>query len=241
MSARINFDEVFGAKISKKQQKKNAPKHFLGIQHPFRQLVVGPSGCGKTNTIFEWILKYQGVPDKLIYVAKNIYEDKLQGLAEYLNTNSKGEEKEEPVMELMDPNQFMEEIEIDDFDVNDKTIMVFDDAISYPKVVQEKIADVFIRGRKNGISPIYISHRYFDTPKVVRGNATQLVSFCPTSAKEKNMIVNEMAQRICPERMKELLRLATEEPYNFLFVDHSAPHNNLHIRRNFDEFAILKK
>ena len=51
---------------------------------------------------------------------------------------------------------------------NNRKIVIFDDLVNAPEKIQSKIANHFTDGRHHGISPVYISQSYYDTPQKLR-------------------------------------------------------------------------
>ena len=54
---------------------------------------------------------------------------------------------------------------------------MFEDLCAEPKKVQERIIPYFISGRHQNISPIYVSQKYTQTPKIIRENISHLCLF----------------------------------------------------------------
>lgn len=236
-----NYDTYIRSKGFDRSHK---AKSIYGLKQPFRLLCVGTTGSGKTNAVFELIFKHQHF-HHIVYVAKDILEDKLQMLKEALNFDSDGEPLDDPPLELMTDEEFIgsaEESEPYDINVLDRKqqhLFVFDDGISYSNTAQKMITDVFIRGRKLGISAIYISHRYYEIPKKIRMNFSHAMLFRMPTQREKNMIVSEISQVLPPDIVREIYDEATQVPHHFLLVDLTIdPTKELckHMRMNFAYF-----
>ena len=94
---------------------------------------------------------------------------------------------------------------------NNRKIVLFDDAINAPEKIQNKIANHWTDGRHHGISPIYLSQSYYDTPKKLRLNCSNMILYPPTTKKHKNLIAKE--NLIDTRAFDEL------KPFEFLFLD----------------------
>ena len=75
-----------------------------------------------------------------------------------------------------------------EFDERKKNVLVLDDVLLGP---QNKIEDMYTRGRHNGIDTFYIAQNYFKIPRqTVRENSNLIVMF-PQDMKNLNHIYND--------------------------------------------------
>ena len=158
----------------------NKTKHNLNWQyisdHPYRILTIGGAGPGQTNTLLNSINNQPDI-DKIDLYAKDPYEDKYQFLIKTReNTGLK---------HFNDPKAFIEysnnmhdvykNIDLYNPDKENKIVIVFDDMIAdmiNNKKLNSIVTELFIRGRKLNISPVFITQSYFKVPKDVRLNIT---------------------------------------------------------------------
>ena len=61
-----------------------------------------------------------------------------------------------------------------EYQSENRKIVVFDDVINAPEKIQKIIANHWTDGRHHGISPIYLSQSYYDTPKKLRLNCSNI-------------------------------------------------------------------
>src|ERR1043166_5892969 len=64
--------------------------------------------------------------------------------------------------------------DVEEFDPNRATVVVFEDLMNMPRKIQERIADYFSSGRHSNVSSIYVSQRFFLIPKTIRENLTHI-------------------------------------------------------------------
>ena len=117
------------------------PKWSHIPDHPYRILIIGGSGSGKTNALLNLITNQPDI-DKIYLYAKDPYEAKYQYLI----------------------NQ-REKEGLDHF--KDHKADMIGDMINNKKL-NPIVIELFIRGRKLGLSIVFITQSYFKVPKDVR-------------------------------------------------------------------------
>jgi len=65
------------------------------------------------------------------------------------------------------PKPYREDVTFKTIAPERSTVVVFEDLCAEPKKVQERIIPYFISGRHQNISPIYVSQKYTQTPKMI--------------------------------------------------------------------------
>ena len=83
--------------------------------------------------------------------------------------------------------------------------------INAPEKIQNKIANHWTDGRHHGISPIYLSQSYYDTPKKLRLNCSNMILYPPTTKNHSNLIAKE--------NMIDISLFDNLKPFEFLFLD----------------------
>ena len=168
----INFDEY-----TNENKKKHSPNWPYIPDHPCRILIIGGSGSGKTNALLN-LIEDQPEIDKIYLYAKDPYEDKYQFLINKRDQNV-GLKRFNDSKAFIDYSNDMHDVykNINNYnpDNEKKILIVFDDMITdmiNNKKLNLIVTELFIRGRKQNISLVFITQSYFKVPKDVRLNTT---------------------------------------------------------------------
>ena len=169
----INFDHY----TNEKKTKHNSNWLYI-LDNPYRILLVGFSVSGKTNALLN-LINNQSDIDKTYLYAKDPYEAKYQYL---INKREKVElDHFNYPKAFMDNSNDIQDVckNIEDYNPNKKrkVLIVFDDMIAdmiNNKILNPVVTELFIRGRKLGISIVFITQSYFKVPKDVRLNFTHI-------------------------------------------------------------------
>lgn len=145
---------------------------------PFRLIVSGSSDSGKTTMIMNLLMGNKKIKkdgeryilcNDVILVGKYLNEPKWGIIRDFYNELA--EEGEDVSFQALSPRDLPD---VESFDPNRASCIVFEDLMNMSKKIQERIADYFSSGRHSNISPIYVSQRFFLIPKTVRENATHI-------------------------------------------------------------------
>ena len=152
----INFDEY----TNENKTKHNSKWPYIP-DHPYRILIVGGSESGKSNALLNLINNQPDI-DKIYLYAKDPYEAKYQYLI--------NKRKKVGLDHFSDPKAFMEysndmqdiykNIEYYNPNKKRKILIVFDDMIAdmiNNKRLNPIVTELFIKGRKLGISIVFIT------------------------------------------------------------------------------------
>ena len=163
-----------------------------------RTLIVGPSFCGKTHLLL----------NKLQLIRLDNPEQKI-----CIITRS--------------PEQY-NKIEIEDVsveeDLGDKSIqdfqncfVVFDDMLDSN---QKLIDPFFTRGRHNDLDVYYLSQSYFDLPKRIIRNKSNILILFQQTLKDVEHIYRDIAGfDMSYDEFKSLCREAWRDPYNYFLIN----------------------
>ena len=144
--------------------------------------------------------------DKIHIYSPNLHQDKIQDLQKKMKTIS--EKVGYPVLEVHGPDELRN---TSDYPSNNRKIVIFDDMVNAPEKIQKKIADHWTDGRHHGISPIYLSQSYYDTPQKLRLNCTNMILYPPTTKNHKDLIAKE--------NMIDTRAFDKLKPFEFLLLD----------------------
>ena len=201
-----------------RKTKENSKKLNNIFDEDFRLLIAGESGCGKTNTLMHILRKPLVYYDKIYIYSPNLHQDKIQDFKDLMDSISK--KVGYPVLELNGPDEIKN---TNEYQSGNRQIVVFNDVINAPKKIQNKIANHWTDGRHHGISPIYLSQSYYDTPKKLRLNCSNMILSPPTTKNHSNLIAKENSFN--PNLFDKL------KPFEFLFLDKKKKS----VLKNFDE------
>ncbi len=197
----------------------------INIHLPSGFNVCASSGAGKTN----WVLNFISLVDSFDRVT--IYAKKLdESLYIYLIhcLEKAGIQHEE--FDHLDSV-----IPAKEYDSTKNNLVIIDDWMNAPKKALEPIIDLFTLGRKNGLSPVWLSQSYFQgCPQTIRLNVNYLVIIKLKSKKDIARIMSDASVDVEPE---ELIRLLTHVQSlgqgNFMLIDKVTNDPALKIRVNF--------
>lgn len=191
---------------------------------PFRMVVVAPSGSGKTNFIMNLLQKFsagKGTFNTITVITRN----KDEPLYNYLEEKTKKQVKIlEGVLNIP---------KLDDFKPDEQHIVIFDDLVLEKD--QTKMNEFYIRGRKRGISIIYLSQSFFKIPKVIRTNCNYFVILKLSGKRDLNLILSEFELGITKNDLIRMYEYATKEKFNVLLIDVEAEKKD-RFRKNFLEY-----
>lgn len=143
---------------------------------------------------------------------------------------------EEPE-EIPDPNDFTKEFNIQtnrmEYPI---TIMIFDDLIRLKD--KSKIIEIYIRGRKRGINPVFISQAVTPVDKDIRLQCSDIILY---KCKKKELINlgQNFAMDLDNEDFYRAFRRATKRIYNFFYINDKTPLKSKAFRRNFTPGSLF--
>ena len=212
-----NLDDDIGRYVWRWSEKNNNKNHSPLLPRDIRAIIVGKSGAGK-SVFLTYLLLEPGMLDydNLIVCGPSLHQplynimnkgfsmklskDQVRSIFKHQDRIS---QKVDCVDDLFEGGyekrckggvdaEFIDDIDLipdpSEFDVDKKNVLVLDDVLLGP---QNKIEDMYTRGRHNGIDTFYIAQNYFKIPRqTVRENANLIVLF-PQDMKNLNHIYND--------------------------------------------------
>ena len=195
-------------KIPNYDKKQNTTSRKLNdiFDEDFRLLIAGESGCGKTNTLMHILRKPLVYYDKIYIYSPNHHQEKIQDFKNLMDSIS--EKVGYSILEIGEPDKIKN---TNEYPSGNRKIIVFDDVINAPEKIQKIIANHWTDGSHHSISPIYLSQSYYDTPKKLRLNCTNMILYPPTTKNHSNLIAKE---NLIDAGLFDDLK-----PFEFLFLD----------------------
>ena len=144
--------------------------------------------------------------DKIYIYSPNLHQDKIQDFKNL--TDSISTKVGYSVLEIGEPDKIKN---TNEYFSNNRKIVVFDDVINAPEKFKNKIANHWTDGRHHSISPIYLSQSYYDVPKKLRLNCSNMILYPPTTKNHSNLIAKE---NLIDAGLFDDLK-----PFEFLFLD----------------------
>ena len=215
----INFDDVIPVEMQHDSYYNPNP---LALQHPFRCLIIGPSGSGKTNILLNIITMCSNF-DKIYLYARKLEEPKYKYLINHYEIMGKRHDHEF----IAYSDDIKDCILVDEVDENIQNLIIFDDMVTERNLAN--VSDLFVRGRKNNISIVFISQSYFDIPKIIRLNSDYYLLTKVCNKRE----LTEISKDHNILDFIEKYNVCMQTPYSFFMIDLKTNDPLLKCRRNF--------
>ena len=236
MSLIKNYYEEMPKKYKAKQRTyKNFDKIHISI--PNRIAVIGSSGSGKSNILlnliigmncFSKIYMFIKCPEEPLY--KFIIEE-LRLVEKKLKT------------EILFVSTDMDELpSVDDFDPDQNNLCIFDDVISESISKLKNVSDLWIRGRKQNITTIFLSQSYTAIPKLIRKNTDVIIFKKIGTKRDLSLILSEYSLDLPLDELKRMYKSChTSSITNFFMINQSARDPKYMYCHNFDAIPRIKE
>lgn len=206
----------------------------MPLKHPLRMVLCGASGSGKSNILLNILQQMNDTFEKVIIFT----QDKDEQLYNYLE-------------EVLPPDAFeiFEGIEsVLNYNFNEleakQHLIIFDDMCIESEKKQEPIKELFIRGRKMahkcGISLIYLTQSYFQTPPIIRKQMTTLILRKINGKRDAGNILRETSINATTKELLDLYEVCCDpnDITSFLLIDFNA-HEDARFRFGLDKIISL--
>jgi len=209
-------------KLLAKSDNPNVAKHNLEL--PFRMIIVAPSGSGKTNFLCNLIMlmcEGKGTFSKITICTK----DKSEPLYDWLATKSNS-------IEILEGVSSIPTLDNKTYEKGTQSLLVLDDLVLSKNL--SSVEQVYIRGRKLGVSVIFISQSYFRIPSVIRQNCSYIVILKLSQSRDAKLILSEMGLGVSKEQLWSIYEYATDTKFSPLIIDLAADKSSK-FRKGFNE------
>jgi hypothetical protein len=208
----INFYTKMDKKLIPNRANPQFDDHHINV--PFRMMIVGASGSMKTNTLLNLIDTMHDTFSSIWVICKNTQEPLYQHLAACVPS------RQFHLLEGLDKTPYLDS---DNFKINDPLnhLVVFDDMITEPNL--SPIKEFFIRGRKYGVSTVFISQSYFGSGDkavaMMRRNLTHIILKRVSNLGDLTRIKKEYSLSITDEEFVRLYQHCTRQREDWLMID----------------------
>jgi hypothetical protein len=204
----------------------NFDKHQM--KTPFYTLICASSGSGKTNMLLNLIRRMDNTFSHIYIV--NQEEEPLYALLQ--KTITKG---------LTITTKFSDLPSIEEFgkDKDNQKLIILDDQLFSKH--EQYINTLFKRGRKLGISTIFITQSFYDTNKFIRKQIHYLILLSIGGKRDLDAILRTYNfGDIDDDVLRKIFKSATDKHLDFLKIDVRNRDINRKFSRNFTEFYQLE-
>jgi len=199
----------------------NYDPQTMPFKHPMRAILIGASGSGKSNVLLDLMKKTMGTFNSI----KIFTQDKDEPLYEYLASMI-----EPPQLEIFEGIDTFNNYDIDSDLSHGQHLVIFDDMCIESAKKQKKIEELFIRGRKmskkEGISVMYLTQSYYQTPIIIRKQATHLILKKVNGKRDIGAILKESSLDADGKQLQNMYNhcvKSADDISNFMLIDKSAP------------------
>ena len=213
-------------------------KYDVAGKTPLRDILLGPSGVGKTILIQSMILDiYRDCFDRIYLMSPSIKVGSVWiPVKQYFENNMKVQhtDKEPIYFDHYDPDALTDIIETQHKitkhmkDTGKKKLfqilIVIDDFADDPTFTRQSkiLHGLFTRGRHNCISTLVSTQAYRSLHPIIRLNAVELFIFRLRNFKDIEAVIEETSALVDKNTLMDMYKMATSEPYSFLYIKLSA-------------------
>lgn len=223
----LNLYETLPKKFKEEERHYDSEKQ-VNIKLPFMMCVTGATGSGKTNAIINIVRKI-GAFDKIMLWAKNTDEPIYASFIEQLREA----EKKTGTSILSVSNTIDDLPDVKTINKENTTLLIIDDMVTEKDKSLAKVAEYWIRGRKQHCSCMFLSQSYFRIPKIIRDNSFYFIFSKITGDRDLQLILKDYKLGVTDDQLVALYDKATAGGFpNFFMIDVKTSDKNLRFRRN---------
>ena len=200
---------------------------------PLRSIILAPSGGGKGVLLQNLILDlYRGCFERVYVfspsvnvdsawapVKKHLLEERKMGVEDKLFFDEYDPEALQTIIDTQ--RRVVEHQKKEGHRKLFQVLVVVDDFADDPAFSRQSklLHSLFTRGRHLQISTVVATQKFNAVSPLIRVNATELYVFRLRSLQDLNTVIEENSALIDKPTLLRVYRLATGEPYSFLFVN----------------------
>ena len=223
---------------------------------PVRSILLAPSGGGKGVLLQNMILDiYRNCFERVYIFSPSIHVDQTWlPVKEYLDKTINLKEDEPPLYyDNYDPESLEKIIDTQKkiteyFKKKKETkrlfqiLIIIDDHADDPVFSRKStlLHSLFTRGRHSGISTIVSTQKFAALHPIIRVNATELFVFRLRNYQDLSLFIEEISALIDKKSLMEIYRIATDEPYSFLYVKLNEKKRNDMFYIRYDKKLIIE-
>ena len=199
---------------------------------PMRAMICGPSQSGKTILLQNMILDiYKGCFSRIYVFSPSIDIDHTwQPVKKYIADELKPHDKERVYFDTYDPEALAHIVKtqhkVVDYMKEHKhntifqILIIIDDFADSPDFTRNSklLHQLYIRGRHQMISTITATQVFKAISPIVRKNITDLYIYRLRNQADLDAIIEEVSAIYDKKTLYQLYRMATDEPYSFLYI-----------------------
>lgn len=181
---------------------------------PFRAVEAAPSGSGKTNLCLNLIAMMDKTFHEIIVCVLSASEPLYELLAQLDGVIFYEGGQVPPLSEFEKRDENGKIMRKDKL----QRLMIFDDLVLNGSA-NKVIAEYYIKGRKLGLSMLYLSQSFYQIPKVIRINSQYLILGKNLLTRDLKIIMQEFPANMSPSDFQALYEELTEEPMSSITID----------------------
>ena len=230
-------------------------KYETAPKLPIRSTVIGPSGSGKSVLLTNLILNvYKGCFERVFVFSPSIEVDQTwQAVKEYQrNTMHVDDKTEKLYFDHYDPADLENIIETQHKIILKmkqrkltklfSILIIVDDFADDPSFSRSSklLHSLYTRGRHNSMSTIVATQKITAISPIIRVNATELYVYRLRNTKDLECFLEENSAVVGKKELFEIYKLATDEPYSFLYINLRASKVNEMYHIGFNKKIIIE-
>ena len=195
------------------------------IKVPAMCLSVGASGSGKTNFLCNLMSRFNDTFTN-VYILNSGEEEPLYEMMK---------KKIKKGLSIVSKVSDMPSLEELGKEKDEQKLIVLDDMVGV-KSAEPYIETLYKRGRKVGVTCVYLTQSFYNVPSFVRKQLHYLFLLKLSGKRDTNMIINNYALGVTAEQILALYKEATADQFNFLKIDIRTRDDNKKFSKNFTQY-----